>query len=416
MPAALASIVAALAIAMVSVVVAGAVQRGSNRDAGSKAALAAAEAGVSQVLLHYNRIPTTAVTPCIAANASSVFLSAVEANGWCPAVTGRSGEGSFSYRVMPTDGALEIVSTGTARNASRRVHVDAASVSGQGIFGTATVQAQDHLTMRSNSVIEADLATNGDVTMSSNARICGDAYYGVGRAFTISGNATQTCGVRAQRDLNLPPVNQGDAAAVNDNTRFFAFDPAQGHAGRVTWTGASRQLSLRQNSALTLGGSVYSFCTLEMSSNTTLFVAPGASVTIYFDSPEACGLAPGTQQLSLNSNSRITSSSGAVNVAMLFVGSETVPSSINLSSNTQVAGSCEQNFVIYAPRTAVTLNSNSRYCGAIAAKSIDLDSNSQIYADNSSSGFVLPNVAPHYAPGRFVECTERVPATPDEGC
>ncbi len=154
-----------------------------------------------------------------------------------------------------------------------------------------------------------------------------------------------------------------------------------------------------------------------MSSNTALYIAPGATVTIFFDSPEACGLSAGTAQLSLSSNSRITSTAGGPsNVAILMVGSETIPTSIQLNSNTQVAGACEQNFVIYAPRTDVNFNSNATYCGALAAKSIGMSSNTRIYSDSGASNFALPNTAAHYAPSGFIECGEDEQSPPDAGC
>ena len=219
-----------------------------------------------------------------------------------------------------------------------------------------------------------------------------------------------------QKQLTLPPVNQGDAATVNNNGRFFTQDLRTG-GNKVSWIPATRTLSLSSNSSLVLGGSVYSFCRLTMSSNTALYIAPGANVTIFFDSPEACGLSAGTSQLSLSSNSRITATAGGPsNVALLMVGSETIPTSISLSSNTQVAGACEQNFVIYAPRTDVNFNSNSTYCGALAAKSITMSSNTKIYNDAGASTFALPNTAPHYAPSGFIECGEGEQNPPDAGC
>ena len=125
----------------------------------------------------------------------------------------------------------------------------------------------------------------------------------------------------------------------------------------------------------------------------------------------------GTPQLELSSNSRITATGGTPsNVALMFVGSETSETSIHLNSNTQVAGACEQNFVIYAPRTDVVLDSNSIYCGAVAAKSLYMDSNTVIYNDAGAKTFNLPNTAPHYEPSAFVECSSAEESPPDAGC
>jgi hypothetical protein len=312
---------------------------------------------------------------------------------------------------------LEIVSTGTANGASRRVHVTAHSSSGQAIFSDATVLAQDALLLDSNADVNSHVATNGDITLSSNARICGNAAHGVGRSLTLTGNAAHECGVELEEPLNLPPVNQGDAATVNDNDRFFTLDPISGNTNNVDWDPEARTLDISSNASLTLGGSVYSFCKLEMSSNTNLFIAEGNTVLIYFDTPEACGIGPGETQLDLRSNSVVTSSGGGpTNLAMLFVGSETIPTSILLRSNTQVDDACEQNYVIYAPRTDIEVNSNARYCGAVGGKTIHLDSNAEVYADNGAQSWELPNTAAHYVIDRFVECDSAAATDPDAEC
>ena len=116
--------------------------------------------------------------------------------------------------------------------------------------------------------------------------------------------------------------------------------------------------------------------------------------------------------MDLSSNSRITATDGGpANIAMLFVGSSTRQTKINLSSNTSVGAACLQNFVVYAPRTDITLNSNSTYCGAVAGKSLQVDSNAKIYTDSGSESYVIPSTAAHYAVDRFVECTATVSAS-----
>ena len=415
-PTVLFMVLAALAIGAVAVVSSVAAQRGALRDQDVKSALAAAEAGVSQALLHYNRVPTTTAQPCIASNGSTLFVTAAPSGGWCAPIAGAVTEGTFQYSAKPAaGGVLDIVSTGTVAGSTRRVHVTAHSPSGVQVFSESTVKALNWINMESNGNITANSATNGSVTLSGNANICGNVFYGTSGSFTLNQNSTHTCGGSAQEPLALPPVNQGDAATVNDNNRFFTLDPRSNN--KVTWNPTTRVLDLRSNSSVTLGGSIYSFCKLDMSSNTSVYIAPGSTVRIFFDSPEACGLPAGTEQLNLESNSRITSATGgATNVAMLFVGSQTTPTTIHLASNTQVAGACEQNFVVYAPRSDVTVNSNSIYCGAIAGKTINISANSKVYTDGAVGNFTVPATNAHYTPDRFVECTGAAATPPDTGC
>lgn len=418
-------VVAALSVASVATVVTIRAQGGTSRDQSSKIALAVAETGVQEALLRYNRVISNGANSCVVSSGGSVYL-AEPIGGWCAPVRGDTTLGSFTYRVAPQTGSqLEIVSRGTANGVSRRVDVHAQSSSGQSIFSDAGVKSIESLTMDSASEIRSSAASNGDIVLSGNAKLCGNSSVGVGRQVVLDSNATHhaetTCagvGEAMQKPLDLPPVNQGDAATVNDNGRFFSQDLRQpADTGGVTWNPATRELALTNNTSLTLGGRIYSFCRLTMSSNTAIYIAPGSSVTIYFDSPEACNQPSGTTQLNLSSNSRITSTGGGPsNVAILMVGSSALETRVQLNSNTQVASSCNQNFVIYAPRTVIDLDSNSIYCGAIAAKSIHMDSNSKIFEDSGASSFILPYAQPHYVITQFVECSTDSTSPPDAGC
>lgn len=435
--------VAALGIASVGIMTSIQGQSGTVRDQGGKTALTVAESGVDQALLYYNR----GVPPCTPAVAGD----------WCGPVTGMSvNGGGVSYWARLGSGddcevgneveCVEIVSLGTVDGVTRRVNVMASTVpteesTGGGPFASASVLSLETMTLDSNAVIHTGTATNGYMELSSNAKQCGQASVGIGKELKTSANAAYYSDALCkskyssylQQELTLPPVNQGDAATNNDNGRFFTQDLVSGNKADACWNGftaegksskncGARELRVENNSALTLTGSVYSFCKLTLLSNSALYVAAGANVTIYFDSPENCNQSSGVTQLDLQSNSRITSATGKpISVAMLFVGSESRQTKINLNSNTSVNGPCEQNFVIYAPRSAVDLDSNSRFCGAIAGKTVHLDSNAEIWSASGSSSFNLPGVeipetAAHYTPYRFVECSAVQSSTPDYGC
>ena len=246
-------------------------------------------------------------------------------------------------------------------------------------------------------------------------------------SYTSDVNCTQPTSTVAEEPLNLPPVNQGDVVTVNDNARFFELDPISGGTSKVCWNGlkgngtngacGTRHLDLSSNTAVTLGGGKYSFCRLTMSSNTAIYIQAGHTVAIYFDTPESCGYASGETQMDLASNARITATDGGpANAALMFVGSPTRETKIQLASNTSIAGACSQNFVVYAPRTDIDINSNATYCGAVAGKTLHLDSNARLYTDSSASSFVLPATADHYAIDRFVECVSGAAAQPETGC
>jgi len=434
--------VAAMGVATVGVMTSIQGQSGVVRDQGTKTALEVAESGVNQALLYYNR----GVAPC---------TPGAEGD-WCGPVTGMSvNGGTVKYWSRLASGdecqvgnevdCVEVVSKGTVNGVTRRVEVSASTVPteespGAGPFASAGVLSLESMSLDSNSAIHTGVATNGDLTLRGNAKQCGQASVGIGKGMKLENNASyysnSKCSSKTstylQQALTLPAVNQGDAATNNDNGRFFTQDLVSGNKSDACWNGkradgktgscGTRELKVEHNSSLTLGGSVYSFCKLTLESNTALYVQAGSSVTIYFDSPENCGYSSGVTQLSLQSNSRITSATGnAINVAMLFVGSETRSTKVLLNSNTSVNGPCDQNFVIYAPRSEVELNSNSRFCGALAGKTVHLDSNSEIWSASGSESFTLPGLeipetVAHYTPYRFVECSAVEASPPNAGC
>ncbi len=78
-------ILGAFSIAMIVAVVSVNAQRGTVRDADSKTALALAEAGVSEALLRYNRVPTTAINKCVVSSGGTIALTP-PVGGWCAPV------------------------------------------------------------------------------------------------------------------------------------------------------------------------------------------------------------------------------------------------------------------------------------------------------------------------------------------
>jgi hypothetical protein len=61
------------------------------------------------------------------------------------------------------------------------------------------------------------------------------------------------------------------------------------------------------------------------------------------------------------------------------------------------------------------MNSNSRYVGAIAGKSLHMDSNAVITSDSNMPPPLI-DIAPFYVKGRYVECATTVTGAPDAGC
>jgi hypothetical protein len=436
-------LLAAMAMAGVAVSTSIGGQGGAARDRETKTALALAESGVERALLQFNEYGLTGPTPC-----APVGGTVPDAEGWCPEVNATVNGAPVNYRVKPTSSAMpngeiawteiEVVSTGTLGAVTRRVDLVANSSAGQDMFVDATVKSEEGINLESFAEIHAGTATNGNLTVASNAKQCGTTTVGVGKEMNGSGGyyTDIACGVAggepAEDEIELPPVEQGNVPNENNNSFLFAKDHISGNKNTACFNGFSgagkpdascgpRELVVGSNSSVTLSGNVYSFCKLRLKSNSALYIAPGAQVYIYFDSPEACGYEEDpVTQLELLSNSRITPQSGkSGSVALLFVGSPNHATNVLLNSETSIDDPvlCTQNFVIYGPYTDIEMDSNTSFCGAMAGKTIHLDSNSEIWTSSGVGEFFLPLTAPHYVPSRFVDCVAAVAAvTPNEGC
>lgn len=432
-PTVMLAMIAVFGLATTTIIATVGAQHGTTRDQNTKAALGAAEAGVANALMRFNRIPTLATTPNDDCNPVGGF----ELDGWCkPVGPVEFDRGTYEYRVKPagvdpaspdTPGQLTVVSTGTVDGVSRRVKTMADSFAlGYQPFAEFNVIGLDSIHLDSNAHITANAATNGNIGLDSNATLdCGDGatQVGPGRGYNPRGsNSTATCDPPDQGVISLPPVNPGDVMTTNSNGRICNLDPIQGTSCASAWNPTTKKLSLKAGDSITLGAAGgefnYAFCQITLNSNSYLYVANGAVVRIYLGPPEQC--AGQTQPLVLRPNSKIQpTGAGPANLALLIVGSDVIPTSVTLNSNTILFG-CEQTFVLYAPRTAVIVHSNTHICGGLAAKSIHVDSHATLTAINTAEDFELPGEdgRAHYGPPRgFVECGP-APASglPDAGC
>jgi hypothetical protein len=408
LPTVLFLLLASLAIATAAVTGALGGQKGTSRSYDTKDALGVAEAGIEQTLERYNLATTT--PPC------TTGCTGTLSNGGTYTTWTRLT--AHSCPSGPHD-VLELVSEGTADGITRRVYTQANSASTECPFIDAGVIGLNQIHLDSNASITADVATNGNVVMDANSILTGCAQVGEGYGVTGGGVDGWSCGLGAPiyGTTSLPPVNQGDVATNNNNSELLAHlggkkqdacyngFTADGVASTACGT---RELVLTGNSSLTLTSGNYSLCRMELIQNSAMYIAAGAIVRIFFDSPEACGYnsgSPGTTQLRLDSNTRLTvNGGGAGHVALMFVGSDDITTNIVLASNTLAQNACNQDFVVYAPRTNVELRSNSYYCGAIAGKVIEVDSNSAITTSNDASDFDIDAGDDHYYAEVFKEC------------
>jgi hypothetical protein len=436
----IALITVGLAVGGVATVTATNAMRGSTRDESSKDALAAADAGAQVALHRQNQVEVSDQFPCVTSSAGQLAAGPASDGGWCAEFVGTTGDATWRYRVRPpvVTGLLsriEIVSTGTSEGVTRRIHVHAESPTATAVFANSSVIGDDFITLDSNAQIFGNAGTNGDITVTSNADLCGTAQYGGGvvpagysgadcpPAYPYSGGPGTAI---------LPPIDQGAIFDLNSNARIDPSNPdapdqISGNRADVSWNPTNtvvnglgaRTLVLNSNTAITLGGVEYgySFCRLEMKSNSALIVHHDADVRIFFDAPENCpGLGAGPQIL-LDSNSQLTTTdSDPGSLQLLVVGStnpDVTSDNVHMDSNSHSS----MFVILYAPNSAVELNSNSTLVGAVAGQSVHLDSNAQVTSHASAANLELP-LPLLYRQTRYVECeaTTPSPSAPSSSC
>ena len=427
LPIALFAMIAGTALASAAVMATVDVQQGSHRDSSTKSAIGVADAGANIARLRIDRYATVLATkPCLQLGGTGMLEGTVaSSDGWCPAVEGTVGSGSYSYRVSPAGSTcgeyrLCVVSTGTVDEVSRRIEVaynesaveetieekssgeessgeessgntqTGSSVAVEGLIG------QDSIEINGNADIRVGIGTNGNVTAVGNADVCGDIRHGIGKEWKHEGNAKQCPGYQVtEGNKSLPPVKSfmpSNIETINSDYRLVKctktkptpeptgceLDTYSGNRNSTKpWNAATRAIALDANNTLTVSGGDYWICSLSVSGNAQLIMAASAQVRFFFDTPENCGLSSGSAQISLTGNSRIASTNKTVMPAFYLLGSTTTPTSVSLGGN---AGT-EDEFVIYGPDTTMNIVGNATYKGVIAGKKIVVTGNGKVEND-----------------------------------
>ncbi len=158
----------------------------------------------------------------------------------------------------------------------------------------------------------------------------------------------------------------------------------------MPWNASTSTISTSNNKTLTLTGGDYFVCKLELSNNSHLIMGSGATVRVFFDTPENCKLSAGTKQIDVSNNANITAtgyqpSLGKYELPGFYLtGSTSISTTVEWSNN---SGTNE--LVLYAPNSQIELKNNATFYGIIAGKTVHLNNNAVVKHD---SGFILPTI------------------------
>jgi hypothetical protein len=399
----------------------------SDHDRGTKRAVAAVDAGMNTAIYRLNKLNPSALL-CVVIGATGLTLEPVQADGWCRAQTENLSDGaSYSYRMSAalnihlSGQALlqrKVVVTGTANGVQRRAMATVNSLTGVSVFSGNAVTSLTDLSLPGSASIIGNAATNGNMSIDQSGLLCGDSLVGPGKSFTTT-SPLQQCPLHTNSTLGSPmvlnPVDQGNVATTNDNSRIGAQDPFLLQF-LSSWNPSTRVLKLLNSSILTLTGNTYSFCYLELNNLAQLVIAPRLPtqppVKIYIDSPENCpGVTNAGRMRLLNQATLLNSNASSSSLQIFVAGSPTTPTSIDFFNNISLV-----NGVVYAPRSTLDLRNSTSIIGAVAAQTV-LFSNSAKVTWDPTADLSLDNLLPLFKRGTWTECTSKQPgSTPDTGC
>lgn len=391
----------------------------SNHDRNSKAALAAAQAGVQAAryrVATLDPLDSTCVTsPAVAPDVA----------GNCPPVSGELGNGaSYTYYTTAMLSSGDscagtysagpkqrcVTSTGTANGVTRRVQVRVATTASNlnpvaGLFGLEKVEVGN------NSSIAVEVGSNGEIKTGNGVKI-GQAK--LGPEGSLSGDPQQTTpAVVNPSPFTLAPVDMANTASVNNNA---AIPAGSGY------TATTRDLVLTSNIVLPRGD--YNFCHLDFGSG-GISAAAGATVRIYIDAPDAVrpgsgcpsggswGLLDGKNGVSLGQPN------GAPQDLQIYVYGwpSTGPYATLYGPNhiTVANNNLDANAFIYAPQSYVDAGKNNATLkGAIVGQQVYVKNNLTFDWDSSLSFVGYGD----YSRRDWRECRSAPsdPADPESGC
>ena len=399
-------------------------QRGTVRDQDSKAALAAAEAGASVALMRSNRY-LTGSTQCVypsGSYAGAPLTTGTATSGWCPQVSGTVGNATWTYQQSSAVSAAAapqmttIVATGTSGDVTRRIALSVQPESGASIFAEEGVATSDFINLTGNPSIYVNTGSNGDVSFAGSAGICGIIRHGAGDDLT----GTNTCPGYSvtEGDRAIAPLSESFRVSLMSTNRNCQIARTCAPAASYTKTGSfwnptTRTINIGQNATLTLPTGDYLICRF-FGGNGSLVVPTGASVRIFFDTPEACGLSDGATQLYTGGNFNIDSTgyNPQTGVGSLpgfyFFGSTEITTVADFGG-----GSSANEFIFYGPYTSATMRGNVEYTGAFAARDITITGNATIRSPTLLDYTSIPTTL-MWRQERFIECKPGL--DPGVGC
>jgi hypothetical protein len=434
----------------------------ASRDA--KRALAAADAGLEAAMFRMNEIGLQSTSKCFTtaavdpATGTDPETGTTPAAGECAGVSESLGNGStYAYYVTPElvdgdvcaglpvhhadpDGAVTVsqrcvTSIGEVNGERRRIQARVASYIGTQLFPVGGILAINGMKVKNTAIVYGVLGSNGQIELGNNSYVGGGIKLGtastpppiLGSGSTLGGPVTYRS--EAQGAFVLAPVDMGNTATLNDNSRISS---GLDTGSNVTYTNTAtvpRTLSIANNGSLTLGGGTYNFCKVTLGNNAYISVAAGAKIRFFLDSPdrEGSGCIPSGQTAAqarsngyggmvLGQGANFNNPGEAISLQMYMYGYSDGTHKVEFNNSLAV------NAAIYAPSSELVWKNTAGINGAIAASVVEFKNSATFEWAGGSGQFDLSELRADtvsvYYRMAWAECRKaRTTSTdPESGC
>jgi Tfp pilus assembly protein PilV len=361
------------------------------RDSNSKAALAAAEAGL-QVGTQRFEVKRTqlASNQCLAGSGGVTPTTMATGQTDCAAVVGGSdvADGAtYSYVISPPGAPCRarpnavtaptgndrcITSTGTVNGVARRIQARLGSIPSPPFFALAGIVGLDSLTFVNSVDIDTTVGSNGLISLGNSVHVNGDAYLGPTATVEIDAGSTLD-GSQVRRSdpwtLVLTDFEPLEATPPNHNNLLVGKSYYNAGGGKPIFNLPTGTQTLPVAAS---GVTNYYFCSFTVGDSVDLRIPAGREVRIYVDSPTRPGspcTSGGTVQFDNSVCVNIPSCNKdapgmASNLEFHIAG--TGGQDLHFNNSVQVAA------LFYAPNSKVQINNSILLVGGLAAAEVTI--------------------------------------------
>ena len=262
---------------------------------------------------------------------------------------------SLAFARVIGRGTADVTARAVARINSRRpgiVGLDSITMSGSSGVGNRT----DSFRSKAGPATtygRGSIWSNGNISLSGNSQIRGDARPGPGKSVTVSGGASLSgSNAPLPKALSYPAEPAGTAATSNDNWRVPSAN-----------LNSSGDFAVGSSSNLTLAGGVYHFRTIQIGANGVVSFT-GVARVVVTDSVQIAGTVRAKDDV-------------PGNLRLVLTGSATSTTDFAMSSDASVHAD------LYAPLSAFKASGSATLYGSVVAKSIDMSGSARVLFDES---------------------------------